>query len=130
MAVQVTGPVKVPENNVPFGIPAMPLLKMVNEPPAAKVPPAARLPEIKFPVVSVIVPKRPDRVGAEPKPLRPIRVDPFKVREEPLLLVICPRLLATVMEFAQAERGRASKQLNSRTRRLVDIKRSAGPRAF
>jgi hypothetical protein len=65
------------------------LLETVNDPPAANVPPVARLPDIRFPVVNDTVPSWPES-GLEPTPPRPFRVDALRLNVLEALVIVPP----------------------------------------
>lgn len=115
IAFQVTGPVNVPWNRTPFGIPLVPLPLITNFPPAAKVPRLFRFPLIREPVVKLTDPRLPDALI--PFILTVLRLEPDRVREVPLV-VICPPLSLKSLLFAKATRGKVNTILNTRATRF------------
>lgn len=115
IAFQVTGPVNVPLNKTPFGIPLVPLPLITNDPPAAKMPPSSKLPLMREPVVKLTDPRLPD--AFIPFMLTVERFEPDRVKEVPLL-VICPPLSLKLLLLAKAKRGKVNTQLNIRATRL------------
>src|SRR5205807_5186790 len=102
----MVGELKVPLNTTPVGRPLVPLPLRLNEPPAAKVAPAARLPVIREPVVKLTAPRLPV-TGPPNRPVTAVRVEAFRVNSEPLL-VIWPPLLLKLVLLAHAAMGRAN----------------------
>jgi hypothetical protein len=84
-----------------------------KEPPAANVAPAAKLPEVRAPVVKVKDPRFPTIKPPPLKPLRPMSLDPARLRVL-LVLVICPPELRKLKLFAMANRGKARARVTTR----------------
>ena len=74
----------------PFGKPLLPLPIMEKEPPAAKVPPLAMLPESRAPVEKLTLPKFPDMEPAPFMPLIEVRFVEETVNADPLLVILPP----------------------------------------